>query len=68
MKLLYTICWLMICLGVILMVGTLAYDILILEVLSIENSRTIGEVERDTRLFLSGAAIEMVWEESEITA
>jgi len=47
----------MICLGILVMVGTLAYDILVLEVHSNENSRTVDEVQRDTRLFLTGAAI-----------
>ncbi len=55
MKLLYTFCWLMICSGILLIIGTLAYDILALDTLSIENARTADEVKRDTWLILTGA-------------
>ena len=57
MILLYTFCWLMICSGILLIIGTLAYDILILDTLIIENARTAAEVKRDTWLILSGAGI-----------
>ena len=57
MKLLYTFCWLMICSGILLIIGTLAYDILVLDTLSIENARTADEVKRDTWLILTGAGI-----------
>ncbi|MDE0866398.1 MAG: hypothetical protein OSA98_21675 [Rubripirellula sp.] len=57
MRLLYTLCWISICLGVILMVATLAYDILVLDILVTDSSRTANQVQRDTRLVLSGAGI-----------
>lgn len=57
MKLLYTLCWVMICIGIILIIGTLAYDILYLDTLTIENARSSAEVKRDTVLILTGAAI-----------
>ena len=48
MRLLYTLCWLMICLGIFMIFGTLGYDIPILDTLTIENARTATEVQRDT--------------------
>ncbi|MGI9443952.1 MAG: hypothetical protein ACR2N1_15895 [Rubripirellula sp.] len=57
MNLLYTLCWLMICVGVLLIVGTLSYDVLFLNTFSVENARTAADVERDTWLILSGAGI-----------
>lgn len=57
MNLLYTLCWLMICVGVLLIFGTLSYDVLFLNTFSVENARTAADVERDTWLILSGAGI-----------
>lgn len=57
MNLLYTLCWVMICIGVLLIFGTLSYDVLFLNTFSAENARTAAEVERDTWLILSGAGI-----------
>ena len=54
MKLLYTLCWVMICIGIILIIGTLAYDILYLDTLTIENARSSAEVKRNTVLILTG--------------
>ena len=54
---LYTLCWLMICIGVSLIFGTLGYDVLVLETLTIENARTANEIRRDTWLILTGAGI-----------
>jgi hypothetical protein len=57
MSLLYTLCWLMICIGVLLIFGTLSYDVLFLNTFSVENARTAADVKRDTWLILSGAGI-----------
>ena len=54
---LYTLCWLMICIGVSLIFGTLGYDVLVLETLTNENARTAHEITRDTWLILTGAGI-----------
>ena len=44
----------MICIGIILIIGTLAYDILYLDTLTIENARSSAEVKRNTVLILTG--------------
>jgi len=57
MKSLYTFCWFMICIGVLMIFGTLGYDILVLETLTVEGARTAADVKRDTWLVLVGAGI-----------
>lgn len=45
----------MICIGVLLIFGTLSYDVQFLNTLSAESTRTAADVERDTWLILTGA-------------